>query len=273
MADRPIPFSAPMVRALLAGTKTQTRRTLSRARVFATPETTAFTLRGDDLARALQNASRFRRLDGNGWFWESDAFEWQAPALRTGWMAHIGYAPGDQLWVREPWFTWADDDEMSPKDILDVFSDPETSQPGEKPTILWYADRSITGAPVTDEFSPGRLRRGMHLPRAFSRLTLIVTDVRVQRLQDISNEDCIAEGIPVHPNANAPRTGPAIDTFACEHGLISHYGAKYRDLWNAINGSGAWDANPWVVAYTFTVHQQNIDAIPASPTNEVRHGA
>ena len=259
MIERPILFSAPMVRALLAGTKTQTRRTLSRARVFATPETKAFTLRGDDLARALQNASRFRRLDGNGWFWESDAFEWQAPALRTGWMAHIGYAPCDRLWIREPWFTWADDDEMSPKDILDVFSDPETSQPGEKPTILWDANRSITGAPVTDEFRPGRLRRGMHLPRAFSRLTLIVTDVRVQRLQDISEDDARAEGAYV-----APRSGRVADDYATMAVAGIWFASArnwYAALWDSINGSGAWAANPWVAAYTFTVHQQNIDAM------------
>lgn len=242
MADHGILFSAPMVRALLAGTKTQTRRLLSEARVFATPETKAFTLRGDDLARALQNASGFRRLDGNGWFWESDAFEWQAPALRTGWMAHIGYAPGDRLWVREAWRTWRWNDRLKP-----------SATPAEwgrrlHDFVQFEADN--------DNRMDGRLRASMHLPRAFSRLTLIVTDVRVQRLQDISEEDARAEGIVPLPSGR----------FHCgfdDEGEITSKSAitAYAWLWNAINGEDAWSANPWVVAYTFTVHQQNIDAM------------
>jgi hypothetical protein len=101
----------------------------------------------------------------------------------------------------------------------------------------------------------------LFMPRWASRLTLTVTDVRVERLKDITNEDCIAEGVPVHPNANAPRVGLTQDAFAREHGLISHYGAAYRRIWEEINGKGSWDANPWVIAYTFIVHGGNIDQI------------
>lgn len=230
MADHGILFSAPMVRALLAGTKTQTRRVLNEARVFATHEAKAFTLRRDDLARALQNASGFRRLDGNGWFWESDAFEWQAPALRTGWMAHIGYAPGDRLWVRETWRTWRWNDRLKPSAM--------SAEWGQRlhDFVQFEAD--------ADDRMDGRLRASRHLPRAFSRLTLIVTDVRVQRLQEISRGDAMEEGCPFPNMAKGPNP--------------SHW---YAELWDAINDAGSWDANPWVAAYTFTVHQQNIDAM------------
>ena len=233
--DLPILFSAAMVRALLAGTKTQTRRTIKSARVFATPESKPFTLKGDDMARALQNASRFRRLDGNGWFWEADAFEWQAPAERTGWMAHIGYAPGDRLYVREHWFTWG------------IFDDLAPSQLTGKEGVSYIAD-SHEGP------RPGKFRQGMHMPRWASRITLTVTDERVERLQDISEADCAAEGMP------APYLGDGDPPFEEQSVMVSRW-MQYRNLWNRLNGPGSWDANPWVAAYTFTVTLGNIDQV------------
>lgn len=247
MIDHPILFSAPMVRALLAGTKTQTRRLLTEARVFATPETKAFTLRGDDLARALQNASRFRRLDGNGWFWESDAFEWQAPALRTGWMAHIGYAPGDRLWVREAWHAARSLNRTPPRDI------PHDADIEHAATARSYAEIGLKG----------KLRPGIHMPRWASRLTLPITEVRVQRLQNITEEDALAEGVVPHPNGGfwVPGVGHPNPDFP----YLARPTARemYAALWDVINGSGAWLANPWVTATSFDVHRQNIDAMEA----------
>ncbi len=241
MTDRPILFSAPMVRALLEGRKTQTRRVITSARVFATPERPAWSLRGEDLARAMQNADRFRRMDGDGWFWEADAFEWQAPHTRTGWLAHIGYAPGDRLYVREHWRCDARLDKKSPSEI-------DTKYPG----ISYIA----TGEP--DDFGvEGRFRQGMHMPRWASRLTLIVTEVRVQRLQEISEADALAEGITKHgrffgvaeADWDSASTVSAVDAYA--------------NLWDSLNADRGygWAANPWVVAYSFTVHHGNIDQI------------
>ena len=85
------------------------------------------------------------------------------------------------------------------------------------------------------------------MPRWASRLTLTVTDVRVQRVQDISEGDIAAEGI-----ARGFSGGP--------HGEEGLY-EDFADLWDSLNaprGYG-WDANPWVAAYTFTVQRQNID--------------
>lgn len=223
---KPILFSAPMIRALIAGTKTQTRRVLK------------------EQCHTLQPA-RISLTPGG-----RPTYEWRSIYGR-----HLDYVAGlknvgDRLWVREAWRTDAAFDHVAPRN-LDVATPYRFEADGR-----WVDPYEI------GDLSPGRLRASMHMPRWASRLTLIVTGVRVQRLQDISNDDCIAEGVPAHPNPNAPRTGPAIDAFAREHGLISHYGAEYRRIWNAINGAGSWAANPWIAAYSFEVHHQNIDALP-----------
>lgn len=82
-------------------------------------------------------------------------------------------------------------------------------------------------------------KSSIHMPRAASRITLRVTAVKVERLQDISEEDALAEGVGIIDPHHPP--GPLRDTYA----------EMYRDLWNSINGPGSWDANPWVVAYSF----------------------
>lgn len=93
--------------------------------------------------------------------------------------------------------------------------------------------------------------------RAHSRLTLRITDVRVQRLQDISDRgatnDCTDEGV-FHCGLNLP-------TDWQERGFRSIEKCAYRDLWDHINGAGAWDANPWVWALTFEVIKQNVDTV------------
>lgn len=235
MADRQIGFKAPMIRALLAGRKTQTRRVIKAARVFATPECPAWTLRGDDLARALQGAARFRR-----------AFEWQAPATRTGWLAHIGYAPGDHLWVREAWRSEAAYDDLSP------------AQMGGEEPIRYEADghHQSWGYPAISRL--GRFRAGMRMPRWASRITLVVTEVRVQRLSEISRDDAIAEGIE-RVGGGMLRWENWATGIEGMHGMSPQ--SAYALLWNAINGPGSWEASPWVAAYTFTVHLSNIDQV------------
>ena len=230
MADKPIIFSAPMVRALLEGRKTQTRRIISKARVFSTPERASLSLKGEELARALQGASRWRHLGDDGWYWEADAFPWQAPATRTGWMAHIGYAPGDRLYVREAWTArmthgW-------------TIADARSRMCQEE--ILYRAD----GHDSIDGWWPS-----IHMPREFSRLTLTVADVRVQRLQDISEADAMAEGVDAVTMDDVPRQA-----------AMSRR-SDFAALWNSLHGPEAWDANPWVAAYSFTVQHGNIDQI------------
>ena len=258
MTDRPILFSGPMVRALLReaeapGTgKTQTRRVL-------TPRNTAF-------------VSRYGVRWPN-WVAET-AFDWTnstidagkapsgrfMPCLRLPW-DHLGsrliawvypqVQVGDRLWVRETHITgWPCDGD----DLMQFDEDGN-----ELPRTTWYrADGNLhRWLGDNDDFGNVPWRPSIHMPRGASRLTLIVTDVRVQRLQDVTEEDALAEGVEIQPSGAFLdyRYGPGNEVETAVDSL--------RTLWESLNaqrGHG-WDANDWVVALTFTVHQRNIDAM------------
>ncbi|MBX5154598.1 hypothetical protein HJB78_27175 [Rhizobium lentis] len=209
MADRPILFSGPMVRALLAGTKTQTRRTL---KFQPAP--------GISIIRKT-----IRPLDGSPYH----SFERRSVYGNYAGELDIRIKRGDRLWVRESWKPHSTFDHLPPREM------PESN-------VFYLAD---------EKYSPSgsRGRPGIHMPRWASRLTLTVTDVRVERLQDITEEDARAEGCSVTWSGDMSE-GPS--KWANEN---------YADLWDDINGPGAWEANPWVVAYTFTVDKRNIDQI------------
>ncbi len=208
MTDRPIIFSAPMVRALLDGRKTQTRRVLGNS--------------GPGRGRSNIFSAQI------GW---SDSYVLD-PGNANWRERDTPYAPGDRLWVREAWRFDAEWDDCPPREF-DGADAIHYEADGETRLHLW-------GNP----FTPGRLRPPIHMPRWASRLTLLVTDVRVQRLQEITAEDVTAEGIPFEADALAPYEWSV---------------ARFADLWNTIHGPDAWDANPWCAAISFTVHRCNID--------------
>lgn len=227
MADRSILFIAPMVRALLAGRKTMTRQVLK----FGSEPPIWL---GDGLATNDPNFWAFRYYDKG-----SDCTEY----------LYLPNAPrfvvGDHLWVREAWRTLHANDCLAPRHLAEDPSKITFEADTERRNPLWAF---------------GRLRPGIHMPRWASRLTLVVTQVRVERLQDISRADAIAEGLALASNH--------IEEFwrwpePLHEGLWLSPVAAYAFLWDQINGSGAWAANPWVVAITFTVHHQNIDALRA----------
>lgn len=216
MADRPIIFSAPMIRALLDGRKTQTRRIIKPSPEFC----------GGGRSRDPQNWN-----DPDAWGWENyDEGCWDL--LSEGYTGRPFYAPGDRLWVKEAWRVDAEWDDCPPREF-DGADAIHYEADGEQRLHLW-------GNP----FTPGRLRSPIHMPRCFSRLTLIVTDVRVQRVQEISRGDAMEEGCPFANMADGPNPRD-----------------WYRDIWNSIHGPDAWDANPWVAAISFTVHRCNIDTM------------
>lgn len=210
MADRPILFSAPMVRALLDGRKTQTRRILK-------PQPTSHVWR-------------------HGWSLEDGATWSDKTTTRK-----IPFWAGDRLWVREAFRGSKGYDTYPPRGWSH-----------------WPVHYEADGAPdPRDELEMnGRLRPGIHMPRWASRLTLIVTDVRVEQLQEISEADAIAEG--VERDSDGWRDYLMPQTQCCASATDS-----YRTLWDSINGAGAWEANPWVAAYTFRVIKENIDRIAA----------
>lgn len=223
MTDRPILFSAPMVRALLDGRKSQTRRVLK--------------------PQPGGGYEAWQDEDTQEWFTSGhgEAGDWGPLAVR--------FRKGDRLWVREAW---------------QGFNDSRGAVIAYRATCngdtfdFAAADGSVQKVTIK------KWRPGIHMPRWASRLTLTVTDERVQRLQECGREDALAEGIQV---------GAPLPEVPDSAGDIYHDGvtdpldgwtrnpvAAYANLWDHINGAGAWAANPWIVALTFTVERRNIDA-------------
>jgi hypothetical protein len=223
MADKPIIFSGPMIRALLDGRKTQTRRVLNPQ-----PDTTS----------DPSGAGEWGALNRYGYWCP-------ASSLRP-------YAPRDRLWVREAFSGPYNCDGIPPSKWLpDTYKTP-ADRAREAQNYIW---RWADGNPTYGDWT--RPKPSIHMPRWASRLTLTVTDVRVQRLQDISTRDCIAEGISADL-AQAMEAAGRSD-LAQRHALHDTYVYGYRSLWNSLHGPDAWDANPWVAAISFTVQRGNID--------------
>lgn len=194
MKERPILFSGPMVRAILDGRKTQTRRIVK-------PQPT-----GCEPYRCERYCPAIVRPDGEldagpevfGCY--SDDGEWGVRCPYGG--------PGDRLWVRERWAAVKGFDWYRPRDI-------------PRNATITYAGHGDTACAN----GIGKWRPSIHMPRWASRITLDVEAVRVERLQDITDEDAAAEGV--------------------------EYRTVFAELWESINGRGSWDLNPWVWVVEF----------------------
>ena len=225
MSDKPIIFSAPMVRALLDGRKSQTRRRLKEQ---------------NSIADAVKIGGRYQ--------WKS----WKTGCI-LGDVA-LPYAPGNRLWVRE---AHAFVPVSAYRNSLFV---EQRTDPGDPDRAAIYRegfDRS-TGSI--------RWRPSIHMPRWASRLTLLVTDVRVQRVQEISEADAQAEGAWLgRCSCKAMREKETTPIGASFRQTWCHkHGDSFPELWNDVQSKSrgtaySWVANPWVVALTFTVHRCNID--------------
>jgi hypothetical protein len=161
------------------------------------------------------------------------------------------YAPGDLLWVRESWRTLHKNDCLAPRNLAPDISKITYEADPERRNPLWAF---------------GKLRPGIFLPRWASRLTLEVIDVKVERLQDISEEDAIAEGVEFEtadpPFWYVPDIWPhSITAVGVEEREGRRAERCYGKLWDHINGFGSWDANAWIVAVTFRAHYANVDAM------------
>ena len=200
MKERPILFSGPMVRALLAGTKTQTRRIVKPQPAHSCH----YEMNGSGNA-ALHLA------DAGG----PNQYVPPTPRSKDHRLPCPYGQPGDRLWVRE---TWRED---SP-------DDPESA--------IYKAD-APANLPSGFKWKPS-----IFMPRWASRITLEITEVRVQRLRNISAEDVLAEGI-------VDRWSRGNETWAAEE--CDEARAEYMNLWESINGPGSRNINPWVWAITF----------------------
>lgn len=220
MKERPILFSAPMVRALLNGTKTQTRRAVKSQ--FAT-----------DAVPCEMGATNEcgHQISGHSGVWWCDAERNHEKAVRCPYGL-----PGDRLWVRESF--WLDRDGVAYK----------ADQESGSPWLEAGAHKAMkVGANGTPYVSNWGWRPSIHMPRWASRITLEVTGVRVERLQDISEADARAEGaVPADPCDHTRRSCKEI---GCD-GPLDYVGG-YRTLWEQINGPSSWDTNPWVWVLEF----------------------
>lgn len=208
MRERPIIFSGPMVRAILDGRKTQTRRVMPSMVTLGRVEYPG-------------------RRDRNGYSQVNwlDTPEGVAAAVRE---CPYG-APGDRLWVRENgWERPA----LSARDLRDGADTWPPYEYDAEPLMSWEdGELKLLG---------WRRRPSIHMPRWASRITLEITGVRVERLQDISEADAVAEGVI--------DTGSITFSLAgVQRGPI----AEYAVLWEQLNGPGSWDANPWVWVVEF----------------------
>lgn len=163
-------------------------------------------------------------------------------------------AVGDRLYVREAWRASSHYDDLSPSEM------------GGDESVRYEADGSACAWNFAVQH-PGRFRHGMHMPRWASRITLIVTDVRVQRLQEISEADAIAEGLEHDIDGDVGEYGRhyVIEKWRGADFLpwISDPIEAFADLWDHLNHARGydWDANPWVATYTFQPILGNIDTI------------
>lgn len=218
MTDIPIIFSGPMVRALIDGRKTMTRRLLKPQ-----PEQAR-----DSDGKLLPHG--IMHLEGE-----------PRPRIVVGRVItkqELRYAAGDRLWVRETWCP-VDDKQFGGEKWIDYRATPKyaASHPAG-----WHEE--------PDHPEALKWRSPIHCPRTASRLTLVVTATKIEYLQDISERDATAEGVEAVSMVDVKRQA-----------AWSNRG-DFAQLWNKLHGPGAWDANPEVVALTFTVYKQNIDAMP-----------
>ena len=214
MKESPIIFSAPMVQAILAGTKTQTRRVVKRY-----------------------------SADCIGWFDDGDGLWAQrfidpssgSPYLKS-WRDRCPYGrPGDRLWVREAFI----------HEPADYCWEASVSIPCRPAFTVYRADHE------GDTRGAG-WKPSIHMPRWASRITLEITDVRVERLQDISEADAVAEGCkPIRPEL-------------VQDGLIVRPWCsaveEFRLVWEQIHGGGSWEKNPWVWVIEFKKLEQQEQA-------------
>ena len=134
---------------------------------------------------------------------------------------------GDRIWVRESWQAWAECDKIK-ADQLPVDARLRLNYPADGNT--W----------------PNRIRPSIHMPRWASRLTLEITDIKIERLQDISDNECKLEGVSI---TNYDGVIPVCHVDGHFHHTLLQ--GSFALLWESINGQDSWAANPWVWVICF----------------------
>ncbi|WP_406867247.1 hypothetical protein [Paraburkholderia fungorum] len=233
MKERPILFSGPMVRALLDGSKTQTRRVVKPAGAHH-----IFQFRGTDEARGADEPT-------GEWAW------CRAEHVVSDHIRCPYGKQGDRLWVRETWHAhWGP---TTPRARIVTEAAVRQSDgaiahaSASEPLSVHYAADSEGTAPFGRKWKPS-----IHMPRWASRITLEVTGVRVERLQDISEADAAAEGVESLRNEGEYWKDYVRSTTRCDELTCLTGRESFRTLWDSLAAPGAdWDANPWVWVVDF----------------------
>ena len=228
MTDRPILFSAPMVRAILAEAKTMTRRVAKNI----PPETSFF----QPLKPGTRDAGKPVQFEAmKEWYEDGKVLD----------LIGCPYGkPGDRLWVRETWY--ADDYRL---DRAPFRKKPDDFDMAAQ--MCYHAD----GEHPTEDGVPCPWKPSIHMPRWASRITLEITGVRVERLKNISEKDAMAEGISevrFRPDDGFPLClGYMVGPDDGKTVLQTSAAKAFSMLWESINGTGSWEANPWVWCVSF----------------------
>lgn len=211
--ERPILFSGPMVRAILDGRKTQTRRIMK-------PQHVDLMERDDDGRFMFMHAPTCGSYCDYACASEGEVLD-----------GHVGWTPWGshperhgRLWVRETFLT---------------------REAGRH--VVYKADMDPIKAAGFGAMYGG-WKPSIFMPRAASRITLEITRVRVERLQDISEADALAEGF-----VKLPASGRVVLSKGGQYfgNAWSNAREAFAELWEAINGKGSWQRNPWVWAIDF----------------------
>lgn len=212
-------FSAPMVRAILAGQKSQTRRLLQ--------------------AQSAECADVWADNGDGTW---SSGWRGDGGNLATLETVRAPHGPvGRRLWVRE---TWRTEELQSGQDGVrfaadDVFAPIDNTEGAAEDWVIAHNN----GARAA------KWKPSIHMPRWASRITLEVTRVRVERVGDISEEDALAEGFADH--AREPPDEDPREVGYQEHVPGAFARERFADLWDEFNGAGSFAASPWVWVYDF----------------------
>lgn len=206
--DRPLLCADEMVRAILHGLKTQTRREIGR-------------LAGLGPVTEFQSST----TPGYDWIMRCRRRLWQ-DFRHAEVMKRCPYGEaGDRLWVREAWTP----DHVAFYPCFPIVYRADFGQPYDR------NERCEVYSSEQQAWYPFRWRPSIFMPRHYSRILLDILSVRIERLQDISEDDARAEGVKGFQNDDGS----------------SRFVDPFRILWDKINGKGAWERNPMVWAITF----------------------
>ena len=235
MNEKPILFNAEMVNAILSGRKTQTRRIISEK-----------TLQLFDVAAS---AGECHPLNGD------DPVDVRSQSY------YCEFSPlgdvGDQLWVRETFALLGNEDGVcidwqgnmvkGDEELAARIYKASCEQKHGDYGLYSIPDSAYWKPDTTNEKYEGTWRPSIHMPRWASRINLLITGVRVERLNDISEQDAISEGLECYVDDGVPYYGP-FNNGDCRPDVV------FRSLWDSIYGKKEgenWQANPWVWVIEF----------------------